>query len=180
MARFPVITLKSSCVAMTSSSGILVPPTVRSSITRKSPNGAPAGPGPAVWPGGIKVKHRRRAGPANGRWKPPGHPVRWSLSELESGGRAPGLDTSKEFSEKRDKAAPLFLAGGCHPGSGHRGSAVDSFQSDPSINPARRLRAPFVPRLRVVHEKCVSFFRFHGRNLTASVKRSPPGGKPDN
>src|SRR5208283_2422312 len=31
-----------------------------------------------------------------------------SLSELESGGRAPGLDTSKEFSKKRNKAGIYF------------------------------------------------------------------------
>ena len=31
-----------------------------------------------------------------------------SLSDLESGGRPPGLDTSKEFSKKRNKAGFLF------------------------------------------------------------------------
>ena len=35
-----------------------------------------------------------------------------SLSELESGGRPPGFDTSKEFSKKRNKGGYLWLAFG--------------------------------------------------------------------
>ncbi len=34
-----------------------------------------------------------------------------SLSELESGGRSPGFDTSKEFSKKRNKAGIYFWVG---------------------------------------------------------------------
>jgi hypothetical protein len=34
-----------------------------------------------------------------------------SLSELESGGRPPGFDTSKEFSKKRNKAGIYFWIG---------------------------------------------------------------------
>jgi hypothetical protein len=34
-----------------------------------------------------------------------------SLSELESGGRSPGFDTSKEFSKKRNKAGIYFWLG---------------------------------------------------------------------
>ena len=39
-----------------------------------------------------------------------------SLSELESGGRPPGFDTSKEFSKKRNKAGIYFWIGAsiCH------------------------------------------------------------------
>jgi len=34
-----------------------------------------------------------------------------SLSELESGGRPPGFDTSKEFSKKRNKAGIYLWVG---------------------------------------------------------------------
>ena len=34
-----------------------------------------------------------------------------SLSELESGGRPPGFDTSKEFSKKRNRAGIYFWIG---------------------------------------------------------------------
>jgi hypothetical protein len=34
-----------------------------------------------------------------------------SLSELEGGGRPPGLDTSKEFSKKRNRAGIYFWIG---------------------------------------------------------------------